>query len=121
MRCTPTSIKCGSMACWSSNCSLKGVHKFVKAKDARTPLQNDCEETFDQQLKTAKGQAEYQDLVRLIAQVLDASGAGDDCSLRISATRNKDAYCVTLYQDGSASYASALTWSQLLERVTNLI
>jgi len=93
----------------------------VKKPDARTPLSNDCEATFERQLQTAKGQAEYQDLVRLIAQVLDASGSGNDCSVRISATKSKDAYCITLYQDGVASYASALNWSQLCERVTNLV
>jgi len=93
----------------------------MKAKDARTPLPNDCEAQYEVQLKTASGQSEYQDLVRLIAQVLDASGAGEDCSLRISATKSRDAYCVTLYQDNQASYASALTWRQLCERVTNLV
>jgi hypothetical protein len=93
----------------------------VKTRDGRTPLPNDCEAQYDKQLKTAEGQSQYQDLVRLIAQVLDASGSGEDCSLRISATKNKDAYVVTLYQDGQASYSSALTWSQLLERVTNLL
>jgi hypothetical protein len=93
----------------------------VKTKDTRQPLPNNCEETFDEQIKTAKGQAQYQDLVRLIAQVLDVSGSGEDCSLRISATKNKDAYCITLYQDGVATYSSALTWWQLLERVTNLL
>lgn len=93
----------------------------MKTKDARTPLPNDCEANYEEQLKTAKGQSQYQDLVRLVAQVLDASGSGEDCSLRISATKNKDAYCVTLYQEGQASYASALTWTQLLERVSNLL
>jgi hypothetical protein len=121
MRCSVTR-NCGSTSCWVSNCSTKErTRKYVKTKDARTPLRNDCEQTYDSQLKTSAGQAKAQALVRLIAQVLDASGGGEDCSLRISATKNKDAYCVTLYQDKAASYASSLTWDGLLDAVEVLL
>lgn len=93
----------------------------MKSKDARTPLRNDNEATYDEQLKTAKGQAQSQALVRLIAQVLDVSGSGEDCSVRISATKSKDAYCLTLYQDGVASYATGLDWETFLRQVEHLL
>lgn len=93
----------------------------MKANGEKAPLPNDCEEKYDWQLKTVVGQAESQALVRLIAQVLDASGSGNDCSLRISATKSRDAYCITLYQDGVAAYSSAVSWEELLQRVNALL
>ena len=81
----------------------------------------DCEAAYLEQVKTAKGQAEYQPLVQLIAQVLDAAVSGEDVNLRIGATRNKSAFIVTLYQDKEASYASGVNWATLLEQVALLL
>lgn len=93
----------------------------MRGKDnTKTPLP-DCEASYDEQLKTAKGQAQIQPLVRLIAQVLDAAIGGDDVNLRIGATRARNAFILTLYQEGQASYASGLDWDTFLEQVALLL
>lgn len=81
----------------------------------------DCETTFEKQLQTAKGQAEYQDMVRLITQVLDAAITGADCSLRIGTTKNRSGLLATLYQDGEATYASATDWFGFLAAMKSLL
>ncbi len=93
----------------------------MKTKDARQAPLPECEAAFEKQLKTAAGQAEYQNLVRLIAQVLDAGIAGEEVNLRIGVTRNRSAFIVTLYQNNEASYASGLNWGTLLEQVDQLL
>jgi len=81
----------------------------------------DCEAAFEKQLKSSAGQAEYQPLVRLIAQVLDAAVTGEDVNIRIGSTRSKSAFILTLYQAGEASYASGLDWPTFLEQVALLL
>lgn len=93
----------------------------MRTKDATKVLEAKCEADFDLQLKTAAGQAQYQALVRLIAQVLDAGAQGHDVNLRIGVTRGHNAYLVTLYQENEASYAAGLDWATLLEQVAQLL
>lgn len=121
MRCTPNHLRCGSVSCWVHTCSLRGTRKYMRTKDKSQRLMAVNEATFDEQLKTAKGQAQYQPLVRLIAQVLDAGADGADCNLRIGVTRGKNAFLLTLYQEGDASYASGLDWDTFLEQVALLL
>jgi len=93
----------------------------MKTNTNRKQLEAGCEVSFEHQLKSAAGQAEYQGLVRLIAQVLDAAASGMDVNLRIGVTKMRSAYIVTLYQEGDASYATGLDWPTLLAQVELLL
>jgi len=121
MRCRSGNPRCGSFSCYVHNCQLRGQRKFMKTNKTRQMPMPECEATFEKQIKTAAGQAEYQPLVRLITQVLDAAVSGEDVNLRIGATRSRNALIVTLYQEGEASYASGLDWQTLLEQVAQLL
>lgn len=93
----------------------------MRAKDNRAAVMPDNEAALDQQLKTAKGQAEYQGLVRLIAQVLDQAVSGADCNMRIGTTKRRDALIITVYQDGEPMYATGQDWQALLKAAEGLL
>jgi len=93
----------------------------MRAKDNRTAPMPDCEAEFEKQLKTAKGQAEYQALVRLIAQVLDLAVSGEDINMRIGSTRRRDALIITVYNEGEPMYATGQDWYALLRAAEALL
>lgn len=93
----------------------------MKGKSTRQAPLPECEATFLEQVKTAKGQAQYQGLVQLITQVLDLAIGGADINMRIGATKARNAFIVTVYEDATPSYASGTDWETLLEQVNQLL
>jgi len=93
------------------------MRKFTKSET----IQPECEASFEQQLKTSVGQAEYQGLVRLITQVLDAAASGTDINMRIGTTKSRDALILTIYQDDEKLYATGSTWASFLESAKSLL
>lgn len=81
----------------------------------------DCEKEFEKQLKSAQGQAEYQALVRLIAQVLDTAITGGDCNMRIGTTKRRDSLIITVYLEGEPMYATGQDWYSLLKAAESLL
>lgn len=93
----------------------------MRKKFAKDPIKPDCEETLAQLVTTDEGAALLAGLNTLIAQVLDAAAKGEDVNLRIGATKKRDAFTVTLFQEGEAMYATGSTLPGLLDSVQSLL
>jgi len=88
--------------------------------NANAPMP-DAEKQLDELLKTAKGQAQLQPLMRLIAQALDEAVAGGDCNIRIGTNKARSTLMVTVYLNGEAMYATANDLVALLEAAETLL
>lgn len=121
VKCTAKRPRCGSFGCYANICENRGDNDIMRKKYASEPLKPDCEDTLKKMGKLPEDNELLSGLLTLIAQVLDAGAAGEDVNLRIGVTKKKDAFTVTLFQEGEAMYATGTTLPGLLASVQSLL
>ena len=108
---------CGSVSCWSGNCSLGGL-SMKRNNAAQGKLQSGNAAVVQNKSLPAADKLALQNLVQLIGEVLDEVAGGANMYITIGANSQRTAFLMTINDNGGKSYAGGPTLLEMAHQAT---
>jgi len=121
MICTAPLESCYSISCWVHNCSLERARKYVKLDTKTDKLADSNLEVVREHIKAGIDHITYQGLLCALADALDCISRGDDMWISIGATKERDAFLLTVKSPKGKARAGGISLAELSHDAERLV